>query len=54
MVMCERCGSNQVSRESLVGRGGGGGTAKSLSSGSREGQLVRDQSMPLACLVPHI
>ena len=43
MVRRERCRSNQASRESLVGRAGGGGTTNSLSSGSREGQSVRDQ-----------
>ena len=43
MVRREGCRSNQASRENLVGRAGGGGTAKSLSSGSREGQSVRDQ-----------
>ena len=43
VVRRERCRSNQASRESLMGRAGGGGTTKSLSSGSREGQLVREQ-----------
>ena len=43
VVRRERCQSNQASRKSLVGRGEGGGTKKSLSSGSREGQSVRDQ-----------
>ena len=36
-----RCRSNQASRESLVERGGRGGTANSLSRGSRAGQAVR-------------
>ena len=43
VVRLERCRSNQASRESLVVRAGGGGTTKSLSSGSRKGQSVRDQ-----------
>ena len=43
VVRRERCRSNQASRESLVGREGGGGTVKSLSSGTRVGQLVKDQ-----------
>ena len=43
MVRRERCRSNQASRESLVGREGGGGTVKSLSSGPRAGEVVRDQ-----------
>ena len=43
MVRRERCRSNQASRESLVGREGGGETMKSLSSGARAGQSVRDQ-----------
>ena len=43
MVRRERYRSNQASRESLVGREGGGGTVKSLSSGTRVGQSVRDQ-----------
>ena len=43
VVRRERCRSNQASRESLVGREGGGGTMKSLSSGVRAGQSVKDQ-----------
>ena len=43
VVRRERCWSNKSSRESLVGRAGGGGTIKSSSSGLREGQSVRDQ-----------
>ena len=43
MVRCERCRSNQALNERLVGREGGGGTEKSLSSGTRAGQSVRDQ-----------
>ena len=43
MVRRERCRSKQASRESLVGREGGGGTVKSLSSGARVGQSVMDQ-----------
>ena len=43
MVRRERCRSNQAARDSVVGREGGGGTLKSLSSGTRAGQSVRDQ-----------
>ena len=43
MVRRERCWSNQASRDGLVGREGGEGTVKSLSSGTRAGQSVRDQ-----------
>ena len=43
VVRRERCRSNQASRESLVGREGGGGTTKSLSSGARAGHSVKDQ-----------
>ena len=42
-MRCDRCWSNQASRKSLVGRGGGGGIAKTLSSGSKMGQSVRNQ-----------
>ena len=34
---------SEASRESLVGREGGGGTVKSLSSGTRAGQSVKNQ-----------
>ena len=44
VVRRERCRLNQASRESLVGREGGGGTVKSLSTGTRVGQSVKDQS----------
>ena len=40
VVRRKRSRSNQVSRESLVERAGGGGTTKSLSRGSRDGQSV--------------
>ena len=43
VVSRRRCQSNQALNERLVGREGGGGTAKSLSSGARAGQSVRDQ-----------
>ena len=43
VVRRERGRSNQASRESLVGREGGGGMTKSLSSGAGAGQSVRDQ-----------
>ena len=43
VVRRERCRSNGASGESLVGRGGGWGTAKSASSGTRAGQSVRDK-----------
>ena len=43
LVRRERCRSNQASRESLVGREGGGGTVKCLSSGTRACQWVKDR-----------